>query len=121
MKFECVWVESDILHNYETGCGKEWINFNIDIVFCPFCGGRLKLITKRDGKRPCPWPDYEGNEIYEGDIITHPVSKETGVVVFRDNGKRLTDKWYVRYFDGSGELKLILQIGEKGQATVTKR
>jgi hypothetical protein len=68
--------------------------------------------------RLCPWSDFNGCSIYEGDVIAHP-SGERGTVVFvadgcgYDNGAE--DQWRVRY-DGQKYLsRLCLQIGDKGR------
>ena len=66
-----------------------------------------------------PWPDFAGNPIHEGDIISHPESAELGRVWFNPDGKDLHAKWMVKYSDGLS-LRLCLQIGDKGMATVYK-
>lgn len=67
-------------------------------------------------KRVCPWPDYSGNQIVEGDTLCHP-SGEEGVVVFLSDENDPGDQWRVDY--GAGDLsRLCLQIGEKGRAVV---
>ncbi len=63
-----------------------------------------------------PWRDFRGNDIHEGDVITHP-SGERGVVVFLADERDPADQWRVDY--GSAYLsRLCLQVGDKGQAVV---
>lgn len=70
-------------------------------------------------KRLAPWPDFKGNPIYEGDLIEHPASDETGVVMYLDrHGLAEVDRWFVDYGDGGRPSRLGLQIGDKGQAVV---
>lgn len=64
-----------------------------------------------------PWPDFKGNDIYEGDTIKHP-SGQQGVVVFRPERESDTDRWLVSYFEGGLESRLCLQIGDRGMAEV---
>ena len=66
-----------------------------------------------------PWPDYNGNEIQEGDVITHP-SGESGTVIFHAERSKTSDQWTVNY-GGYLESRLCLQIGDKGQAVVFRR
>lgn len=69
--------------------------------------------------KKAPWPDYAGAEIREGDTIQHP-DGERGTVVFLADEKEPSDQWRVDY--GGGYLsRLCLQIGDKGQAIVTKK
>lgn len=66
-----------------------------------------------------PWPDYEGNQIYDGDIIQHP-SGQAGVVEFDSGaGDDQADRWRVNYSNGSRGL-LSLQVGERGRAVVVE-
>lgn len=65
--------------------------------------------------RKAPWCDFNDMPILEGDTIVHPVSDERGVVVFKE-GSDPADQWLVKYDDC--ELRLCLQIGDKGQAVV---
>lgn len=67
-----------------------------------------------------PWKDFGGADIYEGDVIAHP-SGERGKVIFRSNETDPADQWRVDYGDGSPVSRLILQVGEKGQAAVIER
>ena len=76
-------------------------------------GGNLK-----NSKRLCPWKDFAGNELREGDKIIHP-SGENGVIKFDRNSKRLTDAWWVVY-SNSDFSRLCLQIGDKGRAVKSK-
>lgn len=62
-----------------------------------------------------PWPDYEGNDLFAGDIIRHPSGQE-GIVRFMSEQIGQHDQWRVDY-DGVMYLsRLCLQVGEKGQA-----
>lgn len=66
-----------------------------------------------------PWPDYEGNQIYDGDIIQHP-SGQAGVVEFDSGaGDDQADRWYVNYSNGSRS-RLSLQVGSRGRAVVVE-
>jgi len=65
-----------------------------------------------------PWKDFNGNHITEGDVIKHP-SGEAGTVRFVPNRDSVSDQWIVDYVYGD-ESRLCLQVGDKGQAVVTK-
>lgn len=72
--------------------------------------------------RKAPLPDYAGNDIYEGDIIGHP-SGDYGIVSFIPN-LAPDCQWFVLYAAENGNAstgRLILQVGEKGQAVVLKK
>jgi hypothetical protein len=58
-----------------------------------------------------PFPDYEGNTVYEGDTIMHP-NGEAGVVFYAPD--RLNE-WRVMYEDGT-DCAYALQVGSRGQA-----
>ena len=66
-------------------------------------------------RKKAPWPDYKGNDLFEGDVIKHP-SGEQGVIIYYEmrEGEYEHDKWRVRYEDCLSRLGL--QIGDKGQA-----
>jgi hypothetical protein len=68
----------------------------------------------------CPWRDYAGNVIHEGDVIQHPNQVERGVVLYWGHEKEVTDRWRVRYEGAPPDVvsRLCLQIGDKGQAVV---
>lgn len=66
-------------------------------------------------RRKCPWPDFSGNAIFEGDKIQH-TSGESGEVIFYEAGESPQDQWFVDYKDGGARSRLCLQIGEKGRA-----
>lgn len=66
--------------------------------------------------RKAPWPDFEGKDVHEGDLLRHP-SGEEGVVVFLPEEIEPEDQWRVDY-GGPGYSRLCLQIGDKGQAVV---
>jgi hypothetical protein len=67
----------------------------------------------------CPWPDFAGNQIVEGDIIQHPTG-ETAVVVFMRGVDDPGDQWLADY--GGGDMsRLGLQIGKKGMAVVISK
>ena len=77
-------------------------------------------------RRKCPWPDFAGNEIYEGDTLQHP-GASAGHVVERftvkfDESKAIVDGalcWRAVYSDGMS-LYLGHQISDRGQAVVVK-
>lgn len=73
-------------------------------------------------KAQAPWPDYKGQTLHEGDEIIHP-SGERGVILFKsERGPIAGDCWLVKYEDSEPLSRLILQIGDKGQAVkVAKR
>lgn len=63
-----------------------------------------------------PWSDFAGNPIRDGDTIRHP-GGEIGRVVYQPEGETESDRWRVDY--GTGTLsRLVLQVGDKGQAVV---
>lgn len=64
-----------------------------------------------------PWSDFNGQSIHDGDMIVHPVSGESGKVIFLAEEKEPTDQWRVDYGDGLLS-RLCLQIGDKGEAVV---
>ena len=64
-----------------------------------------------------PWKDFVGNNIHEGDIITHP-SGESGTVVFLPEEAEQDDQWGVAYVGYRYLSRLCLQIGDRGQAVV---
>jgi hypothetical protein len=68
-------------------------------------------------RRKAPWPDFAGNDLYEGDIIIHP-SGEQGVIRYVPTiNKTVTDDWLVEYRGSSVRCsRLVLQVGSKGQA-----
>lgn len=73
-----------------------------------------KIVT-RDDRKKAPWPDFKGNDLFEGDVIKHP-SGEWGVIVYYEihGGETQHDAWRVKYKDGLA--RLCLQIGDKGEA-----
>lgn len=82
---------------------------------CERCGriGGMK-------RKIAPWKDYKGNVICEGDTIVHP-SGEKGVVWFAEYNESGTpsDQWVVDY-GRKPHSRLCLQIGDKGQAVVSR-
>jgi hypothetical protein len=62
-----------------------------------------------------PWRDFAGNELYEGDVISHP-SGERGKIVFLPQMTDPHARWRVDYGDGTVSSNLGLQIGDKGRA-----
>lgn len=88
---------------------------------CSNCGCTWDSANRRAQTaytRKAPWPDFAGNDIYEGDVIQHPVSSERGTVIFLGDEAEASDQWRVAY-GKRGELnRLCLQIGDKGQAAV---
>lgn len=70
-------------------------------------------------RQKAPWPDYAGNDIHEGDTIRHPADGMEAVVVFDARQSHPADQWRADY--GEEYLsRLCLQIGDKGQAVVSK-
>lgn len=65
-----------------------------------------------------PWPDQEGNDLFEGDIIVHP-SGQSGKIIFKPEGKHASDQWFVKYHNEYAAARLCLQIGDKGRAVKT--
>ncbi len=65
-----------------------------------------------------PWPDFKGNELYEGNVIAHPSGQE-GVIVYHPERETPNDQWLIQYND-EWESRLCLQVGDKGRAVVTK-
>lgn len=63
-----------------------------------------------------PWPDFDGHDIHDGDVIEHP-SGDRGTVVFLAQESDPGDQWRVDYGDGYLS-RLCLQIGDKGRAVV---
>jgi hypothetical protein len=68
--------------------------------------------------RTAPWPDFQGQPIHEGDTIQHPVSGQSGRVLFLQDEEEPANAWRVDYGDGKLLSRLCLQIGEKGRAVV---
>lgn len=66
-----------------------------------------------------PWPDYAGRVIHEGGTTRHPDGMQ-GIVVCHADRELPEDQWVVRYEGSSGESRLCLQIGDKGQAVVVQ-
>jgi hypothetical protein len=69
-------------------------------------------------RRLCPWKDFAGNELREGDKIIHP-SGESGLIKFDAKSNLKTDSWWVFYSNGDFS-RLCLQIGDKGRAVKVK-
>lgn len=67
----------------------------------------------------CPFRDFLGNQINEGDEIIHP-SSERGRVVVLNEYENISDRWRVDYGDGILS-RLCLQIGDKGKAIVVRQ
>lgn len=65
-------------------------------------------------KEKCPWKDYAGNELYEGDVIAHPDGSTGKILFLPEFHEEIHDQWRVDY--GDEVLRLSLQIGDKGQA-----
>ena len=73
-------------------------------------------------KIKCPWPDYNGNDIYEGDIIMHD-SGQVGIIKYHPDREHVTDRWVVLYdmYEGNNpESRLHEQINDKGRAVKYK-
>jgi len=65
--------------------------------------------------KECPYKDYNGVNIRDGDKMEHPNGME--FTVFYDDNRR---EWMADYGDGTPPANLLLQIGEKGQAVVKR-
>lgn len=63
-----------------------------------------------------PIKDYLGQDLYEGDVITHLRTKEVGKVVFNPKGETLNAAWRVKYYDKKRTRALSVQVGNRGQA-----
>ena len=66
--------------------------------------------------RKAPWKDNKGNEIYEGDKVSHQ-HREEGVVHFMNTLGVEKDQWVVEYSSG-GLPKLYSELGEEGVTKV---
>lgn len=71
-----------------------------------------------------PFRDYKGHVLYEGDKIRHPDGTVGTIEFWKDLSEAqkkeyfiidASDRWRVRYDDGLTP-RLVLQIGERGQA-----
>ncbi len=81
------------------------------------CAGGMEM-----NDRVAPWKDFAGNDIREGDRICHP-DGTSGTVAFFDFENEPGDQWRVAYPSGDGGFtfsRLLLQVGEKGQAVVVE-
>lgn len=83
-----------------------------------------KLSSSQIGEAPattrkCPWPDFKGNDIHEGDTLEHP-SGQFGTVIFVNHSPYPNDNWLVDYPNG-GRSRLCLQIGYKGRGIVNSK
>lgn len=63
-------------------------------------------------RKKAPFKDYKGNDIYEGDKLIHPVTRESFIVEF-DSEK--LNSWRAIYENGDS-LALGIQVSERGQA-----
>lgn len=79
---------------------------------------RFKVTAAVPTPRQAPYQDFAGSPIYEGDVIRHPHSGDRGRVVFDPHGETEADQWRVRYGIEDVLSRLVLQVGEKGQAVV---
>ena len=82
----------------------------------------VKAYEERYSRKKAPWPDYAGNDLYEGDTIRHPDGTK-GKIVFVDGEVERTGSknygWKVDYGDlvrGTKMPYLGLQIDDKGHA-----
>lgn len=69
-------------------------------------------------REKAPWPDYENNDLFEGDIIIHP-NGETGIIEVDKNFANPNDRWRVNYGNRISS-RLNLQVGKKGKAVKKK-
>jgi len=67
--------------------------------------------------RKAPWTDFKGDDIREGDVMSHP-SGQQGTVVFHHERKAPSDQWVIDYGEIGLESRLCLQVGDRGQAIV---
>lgn len=68
-------------------------------------------------RRVCPFRDWKGGDIREGDRIVHPDGL-SGKVVFQENCPiTASDAWRADYGDGVLS-RLLLQVGSTGRAVV---
>lgn len=72
-----------------------------------------------DGRMEAPWRDLRGNVIREGDTIEHPDGL-IGFVIRDPHGSDSHNQWLAVYTDGFIS-SLLVQIGDKGKATVRSR
>lgn len=70
-------------------------------------------VTRPPARRPCPWPDAQGQPLADGDTIQHPDGMRA-VVTF-DPSREGPGQWRAVYADGES-LFLGNQITGKGQA-----
>lgn len=70
-------------------------------------------------KNKCPWKDFAGNDLYEGDFIIHP-NGEKGKILHFPARWNIHSQWMVDYQDGSPLSRLSMQIGDKGMAVLFK-
>lgn len=67
-------------------------------------------------RQKAPWPDFDGNQIVEGDRVVLPCG-ESGVVVCRVPGSLAAEDWCVDY--GGGDLKgLAGEVSKTGRAVM---
>lgn len=66
-----------------------------------------------------PWPDYLGQPIHHGDRLIHPTGQ--CFTAIRLHGyEHESDAWRAVYDDASPPSRLVLQIGDKGQAVLER-
>lgn len=68
--------------------------------------------------RACPYKDFNGNTLSDGDCIQHPNGLVARICYVEKNNKQ--NSWLCDYLDGSDMSRLCLQIGEKGMAVKFK-
>ena len=67
----------------------------------------------RSGKmKKVPYKDYKGNEIYDGDILIHPICKSIFIIVYDET---YSNPWRALYENGDN-LFLGQQVSDKGMA-----
>ena len=69
-------------------------------------------------RKTCPFADYNGEPIREGDIIQHPRCETLAVVIYLADEDLDTDKWRAVYPHDGAITRLSLQVGPRGQAVV---
>lgn len=66
-----------------------------------------------------PWPDFAGNPIRHGARMWHPISGQTFTAVRLSGYSDPGDAWRAIYDDEPQSVsRLVLQIGDKGQAVI---
>jgi hypothetical protein len=81
-------------------------------------GTKAEVSQTEHSLETCPFTDYCGNCIKEGDYIVHPNGDIGRVIVWADQTDP-SDRWRVVY--GDEVSRLSLQVGERGMAVVVDK